>query len=141
MSELNHFILENIREGTGWCEKISSRLALQSKENGVVQSFATVEAEHWRHYLPWFSTKSAALEKIVLKEMEIGNWSSAMVGKERKREFVPKVCIHGWLRGRLKRCLLETSCSRIQATQDVSFDMLNCHAPLSCSKAMSESAL
>lgn len=70
MAELKHCILESIQECTGWCEKESSGFAVLKERKGVVPIHRMIVARSGRHYLPSFSTAGAALEKILMKDME-----------------------------------------------------------------------
>lgn len=60
-------------------------------------------ARSGRYYLMSFGTKSAAVEKIVLKKMSKENWSSVLVNEERKLETVRELSNHRQLRDGLKK--------------------------------------
>lgn len=53
------------------------------------------------HYLQTSGTEGAALEMIVLKEMETKNWDSILIAVERIQEVVFKQCNQRYPRGRL----------------------------------------
>lgn len=60
-------------------------------------------ARYRRHYLPLCNVELAAFGSILVKEVEIENWSSALGDKVGKREIVLKPCNNWWLRDGLKQ--------------------------------------
>lgn len=75
---------------------------MQREAKGAVPILSMVVARNWRRYLLLYSTKDAALQKIMLKEIATTNWSSVMIEKERKQGTVLEICNYRSLRDGLR---------------------------------------
>lgn len=80
---------EEHSEVVGRCKEGSSRFWKQRERKGVSLLLSVVLVKREKHYLPWFSTKSAVLKKLVLMKKERENWSLCrFVRRESGRLFI-----------------------------------------------------
>lgn len=74
------------------CEGAAGRFALHRKGKGVVPILQMVKAKKERHFMPLCSTEGPVVENILLVETMTDNYSSVLLGDERKRQVLFKLC-------------------------------------------------